>query len=73
MKMTSNHCRLPKAWPTGRVKGLKARGGFEVAIAWQDGKLVSAGIQSLLGNRCNVRYAKEVRALNVGKIKTFKW
>jgi alpha-L-fucosidase 2 len=64
---------LPKAWPAGRVMGLKARGGYAVDIVWQDGKLVSARIQSLLGNRCNVRYGKEVRELKFGEDKTFNW
>jgi alpha-L-fucosidase 2 len=64
---------LPKAWLTGSVKGLKARGGYEVDIEWKDGKLVSASIKSLLGNRCNVCYGNEVRELKVGKGKTFKW
>ncbi|WP_372721825.1 glycoside hydrolase N-terminal domain-containing protein [Novipirellula sp.] len=37
---------LPSAWPSGEVKGLKARGGFEVEMQWSDGRLVQATIQA---------------------------
>jgi alpha-L-fucosidase 2 len=47
---------LPKAWPTGSIRGLKARGGFQVDIKWQNGRLTHAKINSKLGNTCKVCY-----------------
>jgi len=41
---------LPKSWPHGEVRGLRARGGFVIDIKWNDGKLTHAKITSTLGN-----------------------
>jgi len=51
---------LPSAWPNGEVKGLRARGGFEVDLKWADHRLVSACLRSISGARCRVRYREHV-------------
>src|SRR6202020_3142985 len=37
---------LPAAWPDGSIRGLRARGGFQVEIDWHQGALRSATISS---------------------------
>jgi len=64
---------LPHAWPNGSVNGLRARGGFEVDITWQNGKLVSAAIKSILGKPCKVRYGDKETAMHVKPGETFHW
>jgi alpha-L-fucosidase 2 len=51
---------LPSTWATGRVSGLRARGGFEVGLQWANGKLSQATIQSKGGTVCNVSYNGKV-------------
>ncbi len=46
---------LPKEWATGSITGLRARGGFELDISWQDGRLTTARIHSTRGAVCRVR------------------
>lgn len=46
---------LPKAWPKDKVKGLCARGGFEVDMEWESGQLLTATVHSKLGNSCRIR------------------
>ena len=37
---------LPKAWPTGSFRGLRARGGVEVDCAWANGKAMTATLRA---------------------------
>ncbi len=46
---------LPDAWKSGTVKGLKARGGFEVDIQWENGELAGAVLTSSIGGNCRIR------------------
>ena len=64
---------LPKAWPSGRVKGLRARGGFEVDVVWRDGGLVDAAIRSLNGGATQLRYGRVTQDVKLAKGKTHHW
>jgi len=46
---------LPKAWPNGSVKGLKARGNVTVDLEWRDGKVTSHRLTSPEPREVNVR------------------
>jgi alpha-L-fucosidase 2 len=46
---------LPKAWANGAVKGICARGGFVVDMAWNNGKLTAVSVMSKSGNACRIK------------------
>jgi alpha-L-fucosidase 2 len=64
---------LPAAWPAGSVKGLKARGGFEVDLSWKDGKLTEAVIRSVNGGSADLRLGEVTRTIQLAKGEQFRW
>lgn len=50
---------LPEAWPSGSVQGLKARGGFEVDLAWNQGRLTKATIRAGHKSNAAICYGKK--------------
>ena len=62
---------LPDQWSSGQVKGLRARGGFEiVSLDWQDGKVNKVVIRSTLGGNCRVRVPNSLKASGNVVLKT---
>ena len=57
---------LPSAWKKGHITGLRARGGFEVDIYWENGELSKLRIKSLLGNPCTLKYGEKVIHAEIG-------
>ena len=55
---------LPKTWSEGEVKGLRARGGYEIDATWKQGKITSATIKADKGGIITMKYN--------GKSKTFR-
>jgi alpha-L-fucosidase 2 len=51
---------LPAAWPSGRVRGLRLRGGFELDLEWRAGAVARGAIRSRLGGVCRLRSAVPV-------------
>ena len=47
---------LPKTWKNGHVKGLVARGAFEVNIRWREGLATEIQIHSKAGGNCKIFY-----------------
>jgi alpha-L-fucosidase 2 len=57
---------LPSTWKSGHITGLRARGGFEVDIYWENGELHKFRIKSLLGNPCTLKYEEKVINAEIG-------
>ncbi|MDB5193813.1 MAG: Alpha-L-fucosidase, partial [Segetibacter sp.] len=51
---------LPGNWPSGKVTGLVARGGFVIDITWKDKKLKEVKVKSRLGGNCRLRFSNDL-------------
>ena len=58
---------LPKEWNDGTVKGLRARGGFEIDMVWKDGKLGQVELTSVFGQQATLKYKDQTINLNLSK------
>jgi len=59
---------LPAAWPSGYVKGLWARGGFEIDMEWENGQLTTAIVRSKLGNLCRISVSSPIIVTSDGRM-----
>ncbi len=46
---------LPSVWRDGEIKGLRARGGFEIDMKWSGGRIETVKITSAIGGNCRLR------------------
>lgn len=54
---------LPDQWPCGIVRGLRARGGFQVDIEWGQGRPLHVCVFSLAGQTCHLQYPGDVEPI----------
>lgn len=66
---------LPDAWRTGSVRGLMARGNFEIDMSWRDGALSVVTVKARSGGKCTLTYGRHTLNLNTktGRVYTFTY
>ena len=58
---------LPTQWNSGQINGLKARGGYEINLSWEDGKVTQAEIMSQKQGKVIVKYNGKTKKLKIKK------
>ena len=56
---------LPAAIPTGEIKGLLVRGGYELDLKWSNGKLTALVVKATVGGTCELRYADKRKTITL--------
>ena len=65
---------LPQEWKTGEIKGIKARGNYEISLSWKNGKVSKATITSKNAGCLNIHYngKQQLVCFKAGETKVFK-
>jgi alpha-L-fucosidase 2 len=58
---------LPPDFHTGEIKGIKARGAFELDFSWENNSLKSVRIKSLAGGKCHLKYKDKTFSFDTKK------
>ncbi|SHE65773.1 alpha-L-fucosidase 2 [Mariniphaga anaerophila] len=58
---------IPNEWSSGEVKGLVARNGFEIDMAWENNELTKAVVYSKYGAECKINYKGKTLDFNIKK------
>jgi alpha-L-fucosidase 2 len=56
---------LPRAWATGSVKGLRARGGFTLDLSWREGRLTGATLLANVSGAARLRYGDHTKIVKL--------
>jgi alpha-L-fucosidase 2 len=64
---------LPVSWSEGNVRGLRARGGYEVSLKWSEGELQSGELLSTVGGLCKLKAARSISVYDKGCVVAGKW
>ncbi len=59
---------VPKAWSSGKVSGLKARGGYEISMQWEGGQVKNVRIKSATSASVRVRMNGEIKVIKTIRI-----
>lgn len=60
---------LPDVWKEGSIRGIVARGGFELDLSWKNGKVERLVVKSLRGGNCRLRSLNPLEGKGLKKAK----
>ncbi|MDA3879249.1 MAG: glycoside hydrolase family 95 protein [Prolixibacteraceae bacterium] len=64
---------LPQNWADGKIRGLRARGGFEIDMEWKNSRVTDLKIKSLAGNKLKLHFNDEEFEMETQKGEEYTW